>query len=171
MHPKPNRGFTLIELLIVIAVIGILAAVTLVIIDPIKRIGQARDAGKKNDIAQIQRALESYLAVNGNYPPNTENDWSLWDCSNKGVGFIQPLVTSGELKKSPSAPSVDVNGCGYYYYLYTGQEAFNGCGYPNYILMVHMEVPEDASMDQVPDCYNQKTTWVNQDYYGVSGRL
>lgn len=63
-----SRGFTLIELLISIAVIGVLASAVLVIVNPLGQIQKARDAQRKSDLAQIQRALEQYYQDNGRYP-------------------------------------------------------------------------------------------------------
>jgi general secretion pathway protein G len=60
-----QKGFTLIELLIVIAVIGILAAIVLATIDPIKRINQAKDARAKSDMGQIVSALQQYFTDSG----------------------------------------------------------------------------------------------------------
>lgn len=66
-----KQGFTLIELLVVIAVLGILAAVVLVAIDPGARIDEANDAGTRSDVAQIATAVEtcftSKAATNGDY--------------------------------------------------------------------------------------------------------
>ena len=45
-----SRGFTLIELLIVIAVLGVLAAVVLVAIDPGQQLARGRDSGRKPSI-------------------------------------------------------------------------------------------------------------------------
>lgn len=61
-----KRGFTLIELLIVIAVIGVLASITIVNLSGNQ--GKARDAQRKNDLSQIKTALELYYNANGNYP-------------------------------------------------------------------------------------------------------
>lgn len=63
-----QRGFTLIELLIVIAIIGVLAALLLVNLIGIRQ--RARDAQRKSDLRQIQSAIELYRADNGSYPVN-----------------------------------------------------------------------------------------------------
>lgn len=55
-----QKGFTLIELLVTIAIIGVLAGVVLIAIDPAQQIARALDAGKKNEISQIAGALEAY---------------------------------------------------------------------------------------------------------------
>ena len=61
-----KKGFTLIELLIVIVILGLLMALG---------IGgfrssqvKSRDARRKNDLAQIQRALELYFSDYKQYP-------------------------------------------------------------------------------------------------------
>src|SRR3990167_10336739 len=74
---KINKGFTLIELLIVIAIVGILAAAILVAINPGKRMAQARDAQRKNDISAIANALIGYYALIGNYTGENACDRSV----------------------------------------------------------------------------------------------
>lgn len=66
-----QKGFTLIELLIVIGVLGILAAGVLAVLDPLTQIQKANDAKRKSNLAQIQRALESYYQDHGRYPEHT----------------------------------------------------------------------------------------------------
>jgi prepilin-type N-terminal cleavage/methylation domain-containing protein len=61
-----NLGFTLVELLIVIAIIGILAAIVLVNLNVSRKKG--RDARRLSDIHQIMTALELFYADNSGYP-------------------------------------------------------------------------------------------------------
>jgi prepilin-type N-terminal cleavage/methylation domain-containing protein len=68
MHTKQNKGFTLLEILLVIAAIGILAAIVLVAINPNRQIAQARNTVRQADINTIQKAVEQYLIEKGSYP-------------------------------------------------------------------------------------------------------
>ncbi|MCL5004067.1 MAG: type II secretion system GspH family protein [Patescibacteria group bacterium] len=83
-----KKGFTLIELLVVIAVIGILAAVVVVAIDPAKKLGQSRDASRKTGIGQIVTALVSYYTQKTSYP-----------------AALSDLQSQGELKTIPVGPT------------------------------------------------------------------
>jgi prepilin-type N-terminal cleavage/methylation domain-containing protein len=68
MTRKQNKGFTLLEILLVIAAIGILAAIVLVAINPNRQIAQARNTARQADINTIQKAVEQYLIEKGSYP-------------------------------------------------------------------------------------------------------
>ena len=64
-----QKGFTLVELLVVIAIIVILFAVILVAVDPPQRLGQARDAVRRQDVRDILEAVQQYAVDNdGDYP-------------------------------------------------------------------------------------------------------
>jgi len=68
-HLVLTKGFTLVELLVVIAIIVILFAVILVAVDPAKRIGQAQDAVRHQDVRDILEAVQEYMTDNdGTFP-------------------------------------------------------------------------------------------------------
>jgi prepilin-type N-terminal cleavage/methylation domain-containing protein len=68
LHPNKSKGFTLIELLIVIAIIGILAAVLIAVINPVAQMNKARDAVIKSTIEKIGLAVNSYHSAYGVFP-------------------------------------------------------------------------------------------------------
>ena len=68
-----NKGLTLIELVIVIGILGILAVAALVALNPLAQFQKADDVRRKSDLAQIQRALESFYQDYGSYPQNTSD--------------------------------------------------------------------------------------------------
>ena len=63
---SPNASFTLIELLIVIAIIGILAALIIISLNTV--LPKARDARRVSDANEITKAFNEYYIANGDYP-------------------------------------------------------------------------------------------------------
>jgi general secretion pathway protein G len=61
-----RRGFTLIEVLVVVAILGILAAIVVPRI--MDRPDEAKRVAAKADVAAIVQALKLYRLDNGNYP-------------------------------------------------------------------------------------------------------
>ncbi len=95
-----SKGFTLIELLIVIAILGVLAAVILVAINPAQQFARARDAGRKTALSQITNALQAfYTTRQATYPLET-NTW------------ITALVNAGEVGSVPALTTYAVTNNG-----------------------------------------------------------
>lgn len=91
---KISKGFTLIELLIVIAILGVLAAGVLIAVDPVDRINSANDSRVQSDVGVIGRAAEAYAATNNGFYPGAN-----------AIGVGGDLVSNGDLKSAPTAPS------------------------------------------------------------------
>lgn len=51
--------------------IGILAAATFVILNPVDQLQKGRDNQRKSDLSQIQKVLEQYYRDNGRYPASS----------------------------------------------------------------------------------------------------
>ncbi|CAB3790058.1 type II secretion system major pseudopilin GspG [Paraburkholderia fynbosensis] len=63
---RRQRGFTLIEIMVVIAILGILAA--LIVPKIMSRPDEARRVAAKQDIGTMMQALKLYRLDNGRYP-------------------------------------------------------------------------------------------------------
>lgn len=101
-----KKGFTLIELLIVIAILGVLAVVVLVAINPAEQMRRARDAGKISGVQQIGRAWSAYFTANGCLPGSNAgapcpatSDWGA------------DLITSEELQTIPNQVGTTTGTC------------------------------------------------------------
>ena len=71
---KKNQGFTLIELLVVIGIIGILAAIVLVAVNPGRQFAQARDTQRRSDLYALTNAIYQYAAEHSGNLPDTDGD-------------------------------------------------------------------------------------------------
>jgi prepilin-type N-terminal cleavage/methylation domain-containing protein len=86
-----KRGFTLIELLIVIAILGTLAVVVLLALNPVQQLARTRDSGRISAVTQLGHAVEAYATSrNGVYLP-------------ENATWIDTLVTAGEIGTVPTA--------------------------------------------------------------------
>ena len=73
MNLNGERGFTLIELMIVIAIIGILAAVAIPQLTGVR--DQANAAAVKSELKNIQTELELYYTTHDNSYPEKQSDF------------------------------------------------------------------------------------------------
>ena len=87
MKYKLQKGFTLIELIIVIAILAILAVFALAALNPLQQFAKARDATRKSDLAQIQRALEQYYQDHGSYPASNDVAHTINDFNGNSVAW------------------------------------------------------------------------------------
>lgn len=89
-------GFTLIELLVVIAVMGVLATIVLVTVDPAEQFNRAGDASRVQTVNTLGGAFEQYYIAKQVMP--TPAAW------------LTNLVASGEVKQTPSASGTTCTG-------------------------------------------------------------
>jgi len=67
------KAFTLLEILLVVAAIGILAAIVIVAINPQRQLGKVRDAERQSEVGTLKDGIEQYsLDKNGEYPSGIE---------------------------------------------------------------------------------------------------
>ena len=67
MHgPFSQKGFTLIEILIVVAIIGILATITIPMYQDY--VTRAKNSAAMSDLKNVKTAMEAYFSDNQTYP-------------------------------------------------------------------------------------------------------
>ena len=88
---RKNRGFTLIELLIVVAIIGIIAAIA--IPNLLNAINRGRQKRTMADIRTIGTAIEAYAVDNSSYPSVAVGV----------IGVLAPYIEPTYVKRAPRA--------------------------------------------------------------------
>lgn len=103
------KGFTLIEILIVIGLIAILAAVTIIALNPTASFEDARNSERQTEMAQIFTAMNRYVVDGG----STNGITGVSACTGSApnwVGvdfpsaFATTLISGGYLSEVPTDP-------------------------------------------------------------------
>ncbi len=112
-----KKGFTLVEIVIVIAIIGILAAVTVVALKPAEIFANGRNSRRVSDVSSLRTAVSQWLAREGADDDNaftTLGATAVLDPSdgvgdNEGVpaSSLTALVSAGYLQSIPNEPGGD----------------------------------------------------------------
>lgn len=98
MSFNTKRGFTLIELLIVIAILGTLAVVVLIALNPIQQLARTRDGGRRSTVSQLGHAIEANATGRGGVYLTPSSTW------------ITALVQAGEIASAPQNPPYSAPG-------------------------------------------------------------
>ena len=114
---SPKKGFTLLELLIVIAIMAILAAVAIFVLNPAETLRETRDAQRVSDLATMKTAIALYITKTtstiylGNSGSNTTcKDSASW-ASGDGINYSYPsdspgaAITDATLDSATSYPT------------------------------------------------------------------
>ena len=96
-----QKGFTLIELLVVIAVLGVLATIVLLAVNPGEQLARARDTSRIAGVKQLGRAIQAYYTAAGGSLTNLPDGTAV----GPAIDWMGPLVTSNDLKVRPANPA------------------------------------------------------------------
>lgn len=85
-----RTGFTLIELLVSIGILGVLAAVVLVAINPTKQLAESRNGVRRQDSKTILSALQQYVIENGALPSGIDTTLRMIGTDSAGCAVACP---------------------------------------------------------------------------------
>lgn len=116
-----SKGFTLVELIVVIAIIGILAAVVLFIINPLEIARRGRDSVRMSDLNNLQQAINIAVQEATNSGAAILCNGATYPCSgstfpevsttrnSNGTGWVLVNVGTQQSVSMPTLPVDPVN--------------------------------------------------------------
>lgn len=126
---RGRSGFTLVELLVVIAIVAILAAVVVLIINPLELTRRGRDAARLSDLANLQSAINvavqeatgsgavSVLCkVSGAYPCSGKSNVDTRSAD--GSGWVKSDLSTQQSVSVPTLPVDPISNSAVYHYTY-----------------------------------------------------
>lgn len=158
---RSQAGFTLLELIVVMAIMGLLIAVTASSFQTSRIKG--KDGKRKSDLKQIQNALEAYMNDHGKYPPaSAPTGGTIVACGGAGTSSCafgsaftdeNGTVYMAQIPNDSSSPSLQ-----YLYVASTDQK--------KYQLFAYLENTQDSSVGTYAGKNCPTSTY--QCNYGVS---
>jgi len=91
-HTNTKKGFTLLEVLLVVAILGILAAIVILAINPSKQLADARNAQRRVDVNTILSAVYQYAIDNSGAMPGTLATTTATPICKTGAGICTGLT-------------------------------------------------------------------------------
>ncbi len=110
MNPSPQKGFTLIELMIVVAIIGILAAIA--VPKFVQMLEKSREGATKGNMGALHSAIAIYQGDSLGAIPNNLLGWFSTGGSVAYIDSIPPVRVTGKNNKNTLASYVSPVGNG-----------------------------------------------------------
>ncbi len=150
-----RQAFTLIELVVVVAIIGILAAILLPVVNRGPHYGgNARIQSCRSNLKQITLGFEQYLQdYDEKFPPHAVVRSGYW------AGSLQPYLKSWQLFQCPSTPKHQTKTTDYFYNDRLAQVDETKLPLPTSTILAgdgSDDAPPSASYHELPDAWRNE---------------